>query len=162
MAFLALQCIMLYNALKPRGARPSGGLRKEGGGGGGKGQYNKILKVRKSYKSHIELHTLLTPEKFRTLSQFKGLRAVAEPGEPVGLLAAQSIGKPSTQMTLNAFHFAGRGEMNVTLGIPRLRRGVYQLLLITILFIARCIPDSQFAIKKTSQSKPGLRLTMTP
>ena len=33
--------------------------------------------------------TLLTPEKFRTLSQFKCLRAVAEPGEPVGLLAAQ-------------------------------------------------------------------------
>lgn len=42
-------------------------------------------------------------------------------GEPVGLLAAQSIGEPSTQMTLNTFHFAGRGEMNVTLGIPRLR-----------------------------------------
>lgn len=34
---------------------------------------------------------------------------------------AQSIGEPSTQMTLNTFHFAGRGEMNVTLGIPRLR-----------------------------------------
>uniref|UniRef100_A0A1X7SZS1 DNA-directed RNA polymerase n=1 Tax=Amphimedon queenslandica TaxID=400682 RepID=A0A1X7SZS1_AMPQE len=32
-----------------------------------------------------------------------------------------SIGEPSTQMTLNTFHFAGRGEMNVTLGIPRLR-----------------------------------------
>lgn len=38
-----------------------------------------------------------------------------------GLLAAQSIGEPSTQMTLNTFHFAGRGEMNVTLGIPRLK-----------------------------------------
>lgn len=36
-------------------------------------------------------------------------------------MAAQSIGEPSTQMTLNTFHFAGRGEMNVTLGIPRLR-----------------------------------------
>ncbi|XP_062563264.1 DNA-directed RNA polymerase I subunit RPA1 [Armigeres subalbatus] len=47
--------------------------------------------------------------------------ALAAPGEPVGLLAAQSIGEPSTQMTLNTFHFAGRGEMNVTLGIPRLR-----------------------------------------
>lgn len=39
----------------------------------------------------------------------------------LGLLAAQSIGEPSTQMTLNTFHFAGRGEMNVTLGIPRLK-----------------------------------------
>ena len=35
--------------------------------------------------------------------------------------SSQSIGEPSTQMTLNTFHFAGRGEMNVTLGIPRLR-----------------------------------------
>ncbi|ORY31547.1 beta and beta-prime subunits of DNA dependent RNA-polymerase [Rhizoclosmatium globosum] len=38
-----------------------------------------------------------------------------------GLLAAQSIGEPSTQMTLNTFHFAGFGAKNVTLGIPRLR-----------------------------------------
>ena len=44
-----------------------------------------------------------------------------EPGEAVGLLAAQSIGEPSTQMTLNTFHFAGFGAKNVTLGIPRLR-----------------------------------------
>ena len=28
---------------------------------------------------------------------------------------------PLAQMTLNTFHFAGRGEANVTLGIPRLR-----------------------------------------
>lgn len=51
----------------------------------------------------------------------QGLRSNADPGENVGLLAAQSVGEPSTQMTLNTFHFAGRGEMNVTLGIPRLR-----------------------------------------
>nr|XP_014089551.1 DNA-directed RNA polymerase I subunit RPA1 [Bactrocera oleae] len=51
----------------------------------------------------------------------KNIKALVSPGEPVGLLAAQSIGEPSTQMTLNTFHFAGRGEMNVTLGIPRLR-----------------------------------------
>ncbi|GBP50286.1 DNA-directed RNA polymerase I subunit RPA1 [Eumeta japonica] len=51
----------------------------------------------------------------------KFLGSMATPGEPVGLLAAQSIGEPSTQMTLNTFHFAGRGDMNVTLGIPRLR-----------------------------------------
>ena len=50
-------------------------------------------------------------------------QASVDPGEPVGVLAAQSVGEPSTQMTLNTFHFAGRGEMNVTLGIPRLRKG---------------------------------------
>lgn len=46
---------------------------------------------------------------------------LVEPGEAVGLLAAQGVGEPSTQMTLNTFHFAGFGAKNVTLGIPRLR-----------------------------------------
>ncbi|XP_022089266.1 DNA-directed RNA polymerase I subunit RPA1-like [Acanthaster planci] len=63
----------------------------------------------------------LTPkERFRQLLYMKYRRSLCQPGEAVGLLAAQSIGEPSTQMTLNTFHFAGRGEMNVTLGIPRL------------------------------------------
>ncbi|XP_071637710.1 DNA-directed RNA polymerase I subunit RPA1 isoform X2 [Temnothorax longispinosus] len=57
----------------------------------------------------------------RDLLAIKVMKTICPPGEPVGLLAAQSIGEPSTQMTLNTFHFAGRGEMNVTLGIPRLR-----------------------------------------
>lgn len=48
------------------------------------------------------------------------LNSVAEPGEAVGLVAAESIGEPSTQMTLNTFHFAGVSEMNVTTGLPRL------------------------------------------
>ena len=44
------------------------------------------------------------------------------PGEMVGALAAQSIGEPATQMTLNTFHFAGvSAKSNVTRGIPRLR-----------------------------------------
>ncbi|KAH7314988.1 hypothetical protein KP509_21G029700 [Ceratopteris richardii] len=58
---------------------------------------------------------------FKRLMNLNFLSSCAEPGEPVGILAAQSIGEPSTQMTLNTFHLAGRGEMNVTLGIPRLR-----------------------------------------
>ncbi|MCS7099645.1 MAG: DNA-directed RNA polymerase subunit A'', partial [Sulfolobales archaeon] len=48
------------------------------------------------------------------------LRSIVEPGEPVGTVAAQSIGEPSTQMTLRTFHFAGVRELNVTLGLPRL------------------------------------------
>ena len=51
----------------------------------------------------------------------KYLRSVVEPGEPVGIVAGQSIGEPSTQMTLNTFHLAGHSAKNVTLGIPRLR-----------------------------------------
>lgn len=43
-----------------------------------------------------------------------------EPGEAVGLISAESIGEPGTQMTLNTFHFAGVSEMNVTTGLPRI------------------------------------------
>ena len=46
--------------------------------------------------------------------------AKIEPGECVGLVAAESIVEPGTQMTLNTFHFAGVAEMNVTMGLPRI------------------------------------------
>lgn len=71
--------------------------------------------------SSVILAPALVPHvsRLRTLLQLKWQRSLCDPGEAVGLLAAQSIGEPSTQMTLNTFHFAGRGEMNVTLGIPR-------------------------------------------
>ncbi|KAB5591960.1 DNA-directed RNA polymerase [Ceratobasidium theobromae] len=88
---------------------------------------------------------------FKMLMNVRYLKSLAEPGEAVGLLASQgcvsgvefgfgppfgfrdvpcaskgadtvcSVGEPSTQMTLNTFHFAGHGAANVTLGIPRLR-----------------------------------------
>jgi DNA-directed RNA polymerase I subunit RPA1 len=58
---------------------------------------------------------------FRTLMDFKYLRSLIDPGEAVGIVAGQSIGEPSTQMTLNTFHLAGHATKNVTLGIPRLR-----------------------------------------
>ncbi len=48
------------------------------------------------------------------------LSTLADPGEAVGLVAAESIGEPGTQMTLNTFHLAGVAEMNVTTGLPRL------------------------------------------
>ena len=47
-------------------------------------------------------------------------KALVEPGEAVGIVAAQSIGEPGTQMTLRTFHYAGVKERNVTLGLPRL------------------------------------------
>jgi DNA-directed RNA polymerase II subunit RPB1 len=48
-------------------------------------------------------------------------QSIANPGEMVGVIAAQSIGEPATQMTLNTFHFAGVSAKNVTLGVPRLK-----------------------------------------
>jgi DNA-directed RNA polymerase subunit A' len=53
-----------------------------------------------------------------TLDHYK--HALMEPGEAVGIVAAQSIGEPGTQMTLRTFHYAGVREQNVTLGLPRL------------------------------------------
>jgi len=53
--------------------------------------------------------------------QDRFLKAAVAPGEMVGVLAAQSIGEPATQMTLNTFHFAGVSSKNVTLGVPRLK-----------------------------------------
>ena len=47
-------------------------------------------------------------------------RALVEPGEAMGVVGAQSIGEPGTQMTLRTFHFAGVKERDVTLGLPRL------------------------------------------
>ncbi|KAK6331541.1 hypothetical protein TWF730_004615 [Orbilia blumenaviensis] len=58
---------------------------------------------------------------FKNLMYLKYLRSLISPGEAVGILAGQSIGEPSTQMTLNTFHLAGHAAKNVTLGIPRLR-----------------------------------------
>lgn len=58
---------------------------------------------------------------FQRIFEMKYLKSVVEAGEAVGIIAGQSVGEPSTQMTLNTFHLAGAATKNVTLGIPRLR-----------------------------------------
>ncbi|CAG9831713.1 unnamed protein product [Diabrotica balteata] len=78
----------------------------------------KVTKLIKNYKG---FDNKKSKKEFQDVIKLKVMESMCSAGEPVGLLAAQSIGEPSTQMTLNTFHFAGRGEMNVTLGIPRLR-----------------------------------------
>ena len=45
---------------------------------------------------------------------------VIDANESAGIVSAQSIGEPGTQMTMRTFHYAGVAEMNVTLGLPRL------------------------------------------
>ena len=48
-------------------------------------------------------------------------QSIVNPGEMVGMVGAQSIGEPTTQMTLNTFHFAGvSSKSNVTRGVPRI------------------------------------------
>ena len=52
-------------------------------------------------------------------------QAIVRPGEMVGSIAAQSIGEPATQMTLNIFYLAGVSSANVSLGLPRLKEVIY-------------------------------------
>ncbi|MFB6088317.1 MAG: DNA-directed RNA polymerase subunit A'' [Candidatus Aenigmatarchaeota archaeon] len=54
----------------------------------------------------------------RTKEQYK--KATYEPGEAIGILAAQSIAEPSTQMTMRTYHVAGGAQVQVTLGLPKL------------------------------------------
>ena len=74
-----------------------------------------------SSPSSSKLQPAITADKFRAVMSLNYLYSLVHPGESVGILAAQSVGEPSTQMTLNTFHLAGHGGANVTLGIPRLR-----------------------------------------
>jgi|TARA_Y100000310_G_scaffold343678_1_gene452430 DNA-directed RNA polymerase subunit A" len=69
---------------------------------------------KKGGMSQIKLKKILD----NTVEEYKN--AKIHPGESVGIISAESIGEPGTQMTLNTFHFAGVAEMNVTLGLPRI------------------------------------------
>lgn len=63
----------------------------------------------------------LTKKNLQAIVDVRYLKSIVEAGEAVGVVAGQSVGEPSTQMTLNTFHLAGHAAKNVTLGIPRLR-----------------------------------------
>jgi len=79
---------------------------------------------------HLSPHKLIIEERF-TKDAFEVLMEIIvvghmkswiQPGEQVGIVAAQSIGEPATQMTLNTFHQAGVASKSaVTRGVPRLR-----------------------------------------
>uniref|UniRef100_A0A7S3A9H3 DNA-directed RNA polymerase subunit n=1 Tax=Rhodosorus marinus TaxID=101924 RepID=A0A7S3A9H3_9RHOD len=80
------------------------------------------LRSQLAVKVVLEEHRL-SAQAFRWLlgeieNQF--VHCICAPGESIGAIAAQSIGEPATQMTLNTFHFAGVSAKNVTLGVPRL------------------------------------------
>mmetsp|Transcript_26267 Transcript_26267/g.72151 ORF Transcript_26267/g.72151 Transcript_26267/m.72151 type:complete len:1757 (+) Transcript_26267:362-5632(+) len=80
---------------------------------------SKIMLENDELKKAMKSNNLANDD-FDSLVAAKFSSALVDPGEAVGAIAAQSIGEPSTQMTLNTFHLAGAGA-NVTLGIPRLR-----------------------------------------
>jgi len=87
---------------------------------------NKVFHILLRYylapkKSIIDLR--LSKEMFNELLQeirFKYIKSQVHAGEMVGTLAAQSIGEPTTQLTLNTFHSAGTTKANATQGVPRM------------------------------------------
>jgi DNA-directed RNA polymerase II subunit RPB1 len=81
------------------------------------------LRARLAFKKLVVEHRLNKEALSYVLGELEDrfLKASVAPGEMVGVLAAQSIGEPATQMTLNTFHFAGVSSKNVTLGVPRLK-----------------------------------------
>ncbi|KAJ5614542.1 hypothetical protein N7528_008196 [Penicillium herquei] len=92
-------------------------------------QENATLLFKAQLRSRLAFRRLVTDYSLNKLAfqhvigaiESRFARAAANPGEMVGVLAAQSIGEPATQMTLNTFHFAGVSSKNVTLGVPRLK-----------------------------------------
>ena len=69
------------------------------------------------------LPTSITKDKVRIIMEEVEkayVSAKVNPGECVGLVSAESIGEPGTQMTLNTFHLAGVAEVQVTTGLPRI------------------------------------------
>jgi DNA-directed RNA polymerase II subunit RPB1 len=89
-------------------------------------QHNKLFHILLRYylapkKAIITLR--LSREMFDELLteiRFRYMKARVHSGEMVGTLAAQSIGEPTTQLTLNTFHSAGTAKANATAGVPRI------------------------------------------
>ncbi len=73
-----------------------------------------IIKVINEKKLEKKLKIIID----RALEFYK--KNIIDPSEACGIVGAQSIGEPGTQMTMRTFHYAGVAEINVTLGLPRL------------------------------------------
>lgn len=73
-----------------------------------------ITRVTEDKKLKTKLKDIIS----KTLTEYE--KNFIDPAEACGIIAAQSIGEPGTQMTMRTFHYAGVAEINVTLGLPRL------------------------------------------
>jgi DNA-directed RNA polymerase II subunit RPB1 len=81
-----------------------------------------LLRFYLAPKKAIMIHRLsqeLFDELIRDI-HFRYVQSQVHAGEMVGALAAQSIGEPTTQLTLNTFHSAGTAKANATSGVPRI------------------------------------------
>ena len=94
-------------------------------------EINKILKEKNEYLPQSIINEIIEKIKSNGIEKNKIRKVIEkaineynahlmEPLEACGIVAAQSIGEPGTQMTMRTFHYAGVAEINVTLGLPRL------------------------------------------
>ncbi len=72
---------------------------------------NKLSNVELTREQLANLVRMLVNEYYKML---------IDPGEAIGIVTAQSVGEPSTQMILRSFHFAGLREFSMALGLPRM------------------------------------------
>ncbi|KUO86328.1 MAG: DNA-directed RNA polymerase subunit A'' [Vulcanisaeta sp. MG_3] len=72
---------------------------------------NKLANKPLNREQFVELIKILVNEYYKML---------VDPGEAIGIVTAQSVGEPSTQMILRSFHFAGLREFSMALGLPRM------------------------------------------
>lgn len=130
--------------------------------------YNKLWVA--SLRTHFAPHVIVVIERFTKeawealveMVVIKNWKSWATPGELVGIIAAQSIGEPATQMTLNTFHQAGVASKSaMTRGVPRLK----ELLKVTknpkatslTVFLKPAFRDNQDLVREVAQD---LELTL--
>jgi len=89
---------------------------------------NKLLQI--LIKTYLSPKQVILKHRLNKLSfnyvleqiKLKFLNSIAHPSEMVGVVAAQSIGEPCTQLTLNTFHSAGISSASQTVrGVPRIK-----------------------------------------
>ena len=88
---------------------------------------NAVAKITKAGIKRVEIRSILTCKSHNGVCQKCYGRNLAtgnlvEKGEAVGIMAAQSIGEPGTQLTMRTFHSGGvahGGDADITQGLPR-------------------------------------------
>lgn len=76
-----------------------------------KSAINKVAEEKQLNKLKVDKLTKAVKERYEKIK--------VEPGEAVGIIAAQSLGEPGTQLTLRTKHYAGAAEVSVGSGIQR-------------------------------------------
>ena len=114
---------------------------------------NAVVKITKAGIKKVEIRSILTCKAHNGVCQKCYGRNLAtgnlvEKGEAVGIMAAQSIGEPGTQLTMRTFHSGGvahGGDADITQGLPRVEE----------LFEAR-VPKGKATIAEISGNVIGI------